>query len=323
LRSKLHIHFDDLPPSLQTIFFDAWLTCDRDSGCTNNLANLERITFLLPVENALTALYFKRMLPFNSKKTLQDLRISGVEIVAHSMPDFALLHQFENLTTFEMSNRVSPVQLYESLIQSPFRLKSFRANAPRINPTSITTTVRLLQAPVLHNLQQLGISFPGRAEIKIDDQDIYEQFIEAIVNLPDLETLRLQYYLLHPDWVQLFRKSPRLRSVDWAYFRFRPITAGLPDDGDLERTLADILSLPQDEVLNVLINCRDYDNRSRIHSGDESDSDEDDDEGDDDDEDDDDEEDDDVGYGPCGCFYEDHEEYYIEEELNNYENGFF
>jgi hypothetical protein len=309
-RSKFHIHFDALPTSLQTLYFGAPLICDRDSGCTNDFPNLDRLSFSIPDANPLTALDFKRMLPFNSKKTLQHLQITVAEMMTDPMPDFALLHQFKNLTTLQMISRILPVQLYQSLIQSPFRLTSFEASAPRISPMSIITLVRLLQSPVLQNLQNLHISFPGGEDINIDDQPVYEEFVGAIVNLTDLETLNLWYYLLHPDWIQLFRKSRRLRSVEWAYFRFGPITiVGHYDDCDLELTLADILSLPQDEVLNVRFDCRDYD-RSDIHSGDEFD--------------DDDEEDDDEENVPYGDF-DDYggEEYYMGDEFDNYENEFF
>jgi hypothetical protein len=276
--SSHHIHFNILPLSLRTLVLGSELTCNCD--CTNNLPNLEELVFRLSLYQSLSALSFKRILPFNSQKTLQRLRFV-FRTIEVDLPDFELLHQFSNLTTlhvYVMSQLAVPLEMFQSLLRSPFRLKSFQACAPQIHPVLIKALVDLLQSPVLHSLQNLQLSFNGGEEINIEDQHVYEAFIRALVELPDLEDLTLSYYLFHPDWIQQFRKSQRLRFVDWGYFRFRPIKlVGRYNHDDLERDLVAILAQSQNEKPRVTLVCQDFD-RHEPHSSDGSDDDEDDDE---------------------------------------------
>jgi hypothetical protein len=221
---------------------------------------------------------------FVTQKTLQRLQLE-VSLPADLIPDFDLLHQFRNLTTlivyYEMSHFGAPLKMYQSLLRSRFRLRSFEATAPQIRPISIQALVDLLQSPVLHSLHSLHLSFPGAAEINVENRHVYEAFIIAVDELPDLEELHLWYYLFHLDWIQHFRKSQRLRAIDWAYFRFGPIKlVGHYDDDDLECALWDILAQSQNERCEVRLDCRDYD-RYESHSSDGSDDGEDDEEEDD------------------------------------------
>jgi hypothetical protein len=257
----------------------ARLTCSCD--CTNDLPNLEELYFRLSWDESLSALNFKRILPFNSQKTLQRLRFL-FPTIQPDWPDFDLLHQFSNLTTLHvrvLSRPGAPFELYQSLLRSPFRLTSFEACAPQIRPVLIKTLVDLLQSPILHSLENLQISFDFGDEINIEDQHVYEALIRAIVELPDLEYLNLLYYLFHPDWIQQFRKSQRLRFVEWGYFRFEPIKlVGRYNDSDLECALVAILAQSQTEKPSVTLDCRDL-HRHVPHSSDGSDDDDEDDDG--------------------------------------------
>jgi hypothetical protein len=117
LTSQYHVHFDCFPPSLRKLVLVAPLKCDRN--CTNGLPNLEQL--VLRQSSVTSLLNFNRVLPFNSKETLQELEFRvAYQRGKQTVFDFTILHQFGNLTTLRMPE-VAPLEMYQSLLESPFR----------------------------------------------------------------------------------------------------------------------------------------------------------------------------------------------------------
>jgi hypothetical protein len=270
-----HVHLNSLPPTLRKLVLDAHYASDDNCDCTNTLAHLEQLSFQ---NDTWEPLSFKKMLPFHSKETLHDFRFQApcvyrpqdLDIIPDLFPDFALLYQFKNLTTLHTTGYMgqsagsgdAPPELYsEHLLKSPFRLKSFETLAPGLGHFPIEALVELLESPVLHQLQNLGITFGAISKIDIGERPTYEPFVITIANLPDLEKLRLLNFLMHPDWIQSFRNSPRLKSIHWRYSSFVPIdTVGVYNIFALEFGLAQILTQSQvgDGVPQVRFDCEDY-----------------------------------------------------------------
>jgi hypothetical protein len=256
LKSRYHVHYHMLPPSLRRLQLEAPL--ERNCDCENHLPNLEQLCCMGPMHRLLD---FKRMLPFNSKNSLAEFRcqlpipICGLD----SIPDFELLHQFRNLTALHTTSGVAPLKFYESLLKSPLRLKTFESTTPPLSPVTVNALLNLLRSPVLHNLQHLIIHFSGCVDTYIQENPIYERFLCVIVNLPDLENLQLDYFPLHSDWIQLFQKSERLRSVQWLYISFKPLERGGEYKIEqLEERLVNLLSRSRDKPPNVSIRSLDF-----------------------------------------------------------------
>jgi hypothetical protein len=261
LSSDTHVHLDILPRTLRRLELDAPL--DKSCYCFNTLPNLEQFSFH---HRSRQSLHLKKLLPFNSKHSLREFQFSFPPVCylpskhGAAIPDFALLHQFENLTTLRTRGRWVPHNLcvYRSLLQSPFRLKTFETDVPQLNcdPDLIPTLTALLRSPVLHDLQSLQISFCGYTRIDIEKQHIYEPFIKAIGDLPFLEELTLLRFLLHQNWLQHFQNSQRLKYVKWDSSSFRTLDPfGEFKVEDWANDLANILSQFQSKPPRVEISC--------------------------------------------------------------------
>jgi hypothetical protein len=247
--STTHVHLDIFPLSLQKLVYDAPLssTCK----CTNNLPNLESLCFYR-IWSESPPFDLKRMLPFNSKTTLRELQFVPSENAPSDdeLRDLSLLHQFENLTALRLVGGCVPMAQYQSLLQSPFRLTTFESQTSTRDFAHIETLVNLLRSPVLQNLQCLSISAIGR--FHIERRPLYRPLISAITDHPVLETLQLLYFPVHIDWIDDFRNSRCLTSVEWKYRGLRPFErAGTYKACVLEEALTKVLSRSQGQVPKV------------------------------------------------------------------------
>jgi hypothetical protein len=255
------VHLKFLPRSLKKLILAAPLCENCD--CKNHLPNLEQLLFLY--HNFRSPIEFKKMLPLNSKATLEELQLAFPIACPPSrdvIEDFPLLHQFENLrilriktSLLRLTDMNTLVDVYQNLSRCPFQLKTFESNSPKPRPIVVNALVDLLNSPVLHNLVRLRISFAsyteaiGPFEIQIEEKHTYQPLIIAISSLPSLEHLQLFFFPLHVDWIPHFRNSPCLKFVHWVYRSFHPIEAvGEYDFGELEDSLWDVVSRAGGEI---------------------------------------------------------------------------
>jgi hypothetical protein len=90
---RMHIHFDNLPPSLRKLFYHE--PHPSRCNCKNNLPNLESLFFNV----SRGSVELPRILPFKSKTTLRELHFRMEDAPSDGeVLGFSLLHQFENRT---------------------------------------------------------------------------------------------------------------------------------------------------------------------------------------------------------------------------------
>jgi hypothetical protein len=192
------------------------------------------------------------LLPFNSKTTLRELSFLPPQHAPSDdeLRNFALLYQFENLTTLHFFGGCVPTALNQSLLQSPLRLTSFGLYPSKTGAAFTEMFVNLLGSPVLQALQDLHIAAIGRFDI--EERRAFEPVIAAITDLPHLASLEVWSFPVHPDWIDSFRKSKCLTSVKWVYRRFTPDDRVERFDAcDWEKALASALSRTQGQILNI------------------------------------------------------------------------
>jgi hypothetical protein len=266
IKSDTHVHLDVFPTSLRKLVYEAARTAKEDwyCDCRNTLPNLEYLKFnqyRRPVD-------LERMLPFDSKDSLRELvfKFPAGFVMGKKIPKWTLLHQFENLTTLRTTYHSTEaiVELYRSLQQAPFRLQTLETMTADRTPIVARALVDLLQSPVLHNLRHLKFSFDGHEGLHIDEAPIYEPLIQAIANLPVLESL-VQYRVpLHVDWLQHFRNSRYLTSVKWKYHAFGPVdVVGEYAARDMKAVLKAVLGY---EIPSLKICFKEYDDMDEFWS---------------------------------------------------------
>jgi hypothetical protein len=238
LGSKQHVHLDILPPTLQTLELNAPLI--QECNCENNLANLTEFNH---AGDPGCAMQFMRILPLKSKNSLQVLQFAFPEDVFElgMVPDIVLLHQFEHLTTLRTTGHRVPLKLYRLLAESPFRLKTFDSEVPTPDFRVIEALTDLLRSPVFHDLENLRLSFCSYSNFEVHEQHMYQPFIRTMAALPQLESLELHRFPLYKGWLQLFRTSQRLKSVQWEYHSVRHCV-GKYDSKALGKRLLKILT---------------------------------------------------------------------------------
>jgi hypothetical protein len=257
LKTGFAVHLDNLPLSLQKLDFNAPLP--EDCGCKNDLPNLKQLCFREFDSNLVTPLVLSRILPLKSKTTLQELEFDiCFNLSGDDRQDLTLLHHFKNLTILRITRSVKdnleiPDEIFQSLMQSPFRLTTFELTTPAPDPTLANALFNLVRSPTLQNVQNLGIStFHYLFEADIAERSVYEPLVRAISGLSALETLHLDYFL-HVDWFEHFRNSKSLKSVNWRYNGFLLTKY---NDWELDEALRSVLLHSQKEV-HVFILCLD------------------------------------------------------------------
>jgi hypothetical protein len=237
IMSTAHIHLNTLPHTLQEL--DIKEFSESDCSCKNDLPNLLEFVFLLP--RIPTEADLERILPFNSKKTLEHLDLN-LEIQPRD--NVSPIYQFENLKHLALPG--ANAATLRSLVQCPFRLEKFGTEQMDDILAFSPALIELFNSPVLRDLEDFHLGIYVPTMVGTTEQQIkYGALLREIAHLPALRYLRLSNYPLRIDWLHHFRESNCLKSVRWVCFHYRQLVKDefedQPKDVDLEEALRQIL----------------------------------------------------------------------------------
>jgi hypothetical protein len=227
-----HLDTNDGPSSLRRLAIRHF-TMDHGCSCTlNALQNLQhfRLDF---VEGPKTFLSLERLLPTQSRTTLQSLTLGFYPC---SCPiDYTSLDLFCSLTELEIE--VASTSLFEYLPTTVLRLQVLKLHIKNLD--ALRQLVRVVESPPLAALKHLGVEiaiqgwgedFGDNSEVT-DSPEAWEAWEPAVAAIARLHVETLDVYgLLRPDFSTYFKNQcHHLQSLRWRVWEFYETSVDLAE----------------------------------------------------------------------------------------------